>query len=376
MITPRGRGTFCEQAHEALAVLRAVLAKRQPAPVVTAQTVFLRDARDRAEFERLLAEHFGREIPITSFILQPPCCGAALALEVWAIGGESVRIERFGPHAITVSYDGLRWVKCGGIAPPLETRGVYWQAIEGFRQMRAVLAQAGSDMEHAVRTWLYLGGITEREGELLRYQELNRARADFYHGFQFGRSIPVRNGRHSIYPASTGIGMQGDGLVMGCLALETERDDVFLLPLENPQQTPAYAYDASHSPRSPKFSRGMALVTGQYVTTWISGTASIVDSESRHAGDIAAQTEQTIDNIERLIAPTNFAEHGLNGTRTGLNDLAKVRVYLKRAEDFAACKAICERRLGTVPAIYVVADVCRPELLVEIEGVAFSKCAQ
>jgi enamine deaminase RidA (YjgF/YER057c/UK114 family) len=241
--------------------------------------------------------------------------------------------------------------------------------------MGALLARAGSSFEHVVRTWLYLGGITEREGEALRYQELNRARADFYGELEFGRSIPVRNGQHSIYPASTGIGMHGEGLTIGCLALETQRDDVFLLPLENPQQTPAYAYDASHSPRSPKFSRAMALVMGNMVTTWISGTASIVDSESRYAGDVAAQTEQTIDNIERLIAPENFAQHGLNSAGVNLNDLAKIRVYLKRAEDLAQCKAVCERRFGAVPAIYVVADICRPELLVEIEGVAFSKCA-
>ena len=104
-----------------------------------------------------------------------------------------------------------------------------------------------------------------------------------------------------VYPASTGIGMSGSGLVASCMALETQRDDVFLLPLENPQQTPAYAYDPSHSPQSPKFSRAVALVLGNYVTTWVSGTASIVDSESRHLGDPEKQTAQTIDNIERLI---------------------------------------------------------------------------
>jgi hypothetical protein len=46
---------------------------------------------------------------------------------------------------------------------------------------------------------------------------------------------------------------------------------------------------------------------------------------------------------------------------------------LKRAQDFAKCRAICERRFGAVPAIYAIADICRPELLVEIEGVAFSR---
>ena len=170
--------------------------------------------------------------------------------------------------------------------------------------------------------------------------------------------------------------MSGSGLVASCMALETRRDDVFLLPLENPQQTPAYAYDPQHSPQSPKFSRAVALVLGNYVTTWVSGTASIVDSESCHLGDPEKQTAQTIDNIERLISADNFAAHGLKGAGASLHDLAKIRVYLKRAEDLAKCRAVCERRFGSVPAIYAVADICRPELLVEIEGVAFSRFAR
>ncbi|HWX21232.1 MAG TPA: hypothetical protein VN578_15130 [Candidatus Binatia bacterium] len=119
----------------------------------------------------------------------------------------------------------------------------------------------------------------------------------------------------------------------------------------------------------------MALVLGHYATTWVSGTASIVNAESRFLGDVEKQTEQTIDNIERLIAPENFAAHGVKGAGAGLADLAKIRAYLKRAGDFQKCRAICERRVGSVPAIYAVGDVCRPDLLVEIEGVAFSKYA-
>jgi enamine deaminase RidA (YjgF/YER057c/UK114 family) len=170
--------------------------------------------------------------------------------------------------------------------------------------------------------------------------------------------------------------MVGHGLVASCMALETQRDDFFLLPLENPQQTPAYAYDSKYSSQSPKFSRAVALGLGDYVTTWVSGTASIVNAESRHLGDPERQTEQTIDNIERLIAPENFAQHGLKGAGASLHDLAKVRVYVKRAEDLAKCRAVCQRRFGAVPAIYAVAGICRPELLVEIEGVAFSRYAR
>jgi enamine deaminase RidA (YjgF/YER057c/UK114 family) len=85
------------------------------------------------------------------------------------------------------------------------------------------------------------------------------------------------------------------------------------------------------------------------------------------------QTEQTIDNIERLIGADNFTAHGLPGAGARLQDLAKIRVYLKRAEDMPKCRTVCQRRFGAVPAIYAVADICRPELLVEIEGVAFSR---
>ena len=373
MITAQGRGSFREQAREVLAVMQPILEELRHPAAITVQTVFLRDARDQAECARLFAKHYGVKMPVTNFVAQPPCCGAALAIEAWAIGGKSVRFERYGPQTVAVSYEGLRWVHYGGVVPSNEAYGLYAGATEGFCRMSHALSQAGSRFEHVVRTWFYLGGITEPEGHSFRYQELNRARKDFYIDTPFGRSFAASKGKYASYPASTGIGMDGTGLVMSCLALETEREDVFLLPLENPQQTPAYDYPANRASQSPKFSRAMALVAGDLVTTWISGTASIVNSETCHLGDIEGQTEQTIANIERLIEPENFALHGLSGAGAGLSDLAKIRVYVKRRQDVKKCRAICERRFGRVPALYLVADVCRPELLVEIEGVAFSK---
>jgi enamine deaminase RidA (YjgF/YER057c/UK114 family) len=66
----------------------------------------------------------------------------------------------------------------------------------------------------------------------------------------------------------------------------------------------------------------------------------------------------------------------LAGGGATLADLAKMRVYVKRPQDFERCRATCERRLGPVPVIYAHADVCRPDLLVEIEAVAFSPLRQ
>lgn len=374
MLTPNGRGPFATQAAELLATVTSVLRSHQDQPmVVTSQTVFLREESQQEQCENIFKEYYGAELPVTNYVLQPPCCGAALALEAWALGGPSVRVERFGRQTIAVSYDGVRWIYCAGIKPVIQGGGTYERASELFKQLAAALAQAGSNFEEIVRTWFYLGGITDPEGDGQKYFEFNRARSHAYRGIHFYRSLLEPGTSHVVFPVSTGIGMEGAGMMAGCAALQTRRSDARLVQLENPQQTPAYAYHPRYSLESPRFSRALALVLGKYVTTWISGTASIVNSESRYPGDIRRQTEQTIDNIERLLTTENFALHGLAGVNAGLHDLAKIRVYLKRPEDFPACKAICERRFGSVPAIYAVADVCRPELLVEIEGVAFSK---
>ena len=115
-----------------------------------------------------------------------------------------------------------------------------------------------------------------------------------------------------------------------------------------------------------------AIVQGHFVTTLVSGTASIVEAKTVHIGDVERQTEQTIENIERLIAEENFARHNMPGVGATLADIAKLRVYVKHAEDYEKCRNIVEAKLPDIPAIYLHADVCRPDLLVEIEAVAFS----
>src|SRR5581483_4506726 len=353
---PRNRGSFEEQLAEVLDSQKQLLRAQPGSLRVTSQTVFMRDAVHWDDCRRLLSEHYGNELPATNLVLQAPCCGAALALEAWAIGGQGVNVEYCSAHTVRVEHEQARWTYCAGIESSLGG-GAYEQTREVLGKMGAELQRAGSGFDQIVRTWLYLGGITEPEAGSQRYKELNRARSEFYREIQFHCSPSQPNIPQGIYPASTGIGMAGTGLVAGCLALHTARQDAFLVALENPQQTPAYAYHPRFSPQSPKFSRAVALILGKHVTTWLSGTASVVHSLSRHPGDIRKQTEQTIENMEKLISAENFGFHGVKPAGARLSDLAKIRVYLKRAEDFAQCKAICDRRFGSVPAIYAVAEV-------------------
>ncbi len=373
MVTPQATGDVTDQAWEAISTIRAILKQQATQMAVTSQTIFLRRAEDEAPCRTLLQAYFRERMPATNFVVQPPCGGQALAIEAWAVGGDDAEIQFLEPGIVTVAYDGLRWIHLGGIAPSPSVSTAYAQAKQAFDEMARRLDVAGASLQDVVRTWLYVGGITEIEHDVERYRELNRARTDFFTEQEAKGRMSVHREGLAYYPASTGIGMAGRGLLVSCLALQSQRKDLRLLPLENPLQTSAFQYAHRFSAKSPKFSRAMAVVVGDYVTTWISGTASIVNSESVHLGDIEQQTEQTIDNIQNLISRENFERHGVPGAGSELRDLAKVRVYVKRPEDFATCRAICERRFGPLPIIFAQADVCRSELLVEIEGVAFSR---
>src|SRR5208283_1081830 len=178
--------------------------------------------------------------------------------------------------------------------------------------------------------------------------------------------LPENHQLAAVYPASTGIGTDDNDIMMSCIALATDRQDILAVPLENPRQTSAFDYGTHYSPKSPKFSRAMALSCGTHATIFISGTASITQSETRHVGYAAGQTHETLDNIAALIGEANLAHHGLPGLGATLDQLALVRVYVKRQEDYGRIRAAVESRLGELPTVYAIADVCRPELLVEI----------
>lgn len=375
MAVPGTRGSFREQAQELLAQVRCIVSRQPHALTPTTLMVFLRDAAHEAECRDIIHATFGLALPVTTFAVQPPCCGAELGVELWALGGPQVKVERFGSEVMAVESDGIRWVYCGDVRGEAGPEGAHAEATQAFRRLREQLALAGANCGHLVRTWIYINQITEGPAGSQRYQELNRARTECYRDIRFGAETGATGVAGPIYPASTGIGTLGTHITLAGLALTSARPDVFIVPLESPQQTAAYHYADCYSPQSPKFSRAMAVVQGHFVTLLVSGTASIVAERTVHPGDILAQTRQTLDNIGCLIAPENLARHGLPGTGASFRDVAKLRVYVKHAADYEACRSVVESRLPGVPCIYLHADICRPDLLVEIEAVAFCPLA-
>jgi enamine deaminase RidA (YjgF/YER057c/UK114 family) len=371
---PRKTGTLREEADDALETIEAVMYEGGTRGSIVHQAVFVADVRQVDEVRRMMRAFYGSEMPATSYIPQPPCEGKQLAIEAMGVGQGpgQVQIERISEQLVIARHSDVAWVHAAYAVPQNATCDVYCQSTSAFKQLHGLLTTAGVRFDQVIRTWLYLGGIVEDDGPEQRYKELNRARTDYYEDIHFLTDRLPPGHHERIYPASTGIGTEGRGISMSAIALATSRRDIIAMPLENPRQTAAYDYSTAYSPRSPKFSRAMALSCGEYASIFISGTASITDSETRHVGDAAAQTHETLDNIAALISEDNLARHGMPGLGATLESIGLVRVYVKRQEDYVAIRAACEQRLGELPTIYAIADVCRPDLLVEIEGLAFS----
>lgn len=373
---PRRGATLREQADDALRTIEAVIQEEGTRGSIVHQAVFVPDVALIEECRQIMREFYGSELPATSYIPQPPCEGKLLAIEALGVGcglGE-VQIERISEQLVITRHNDIAWVHCAQVVPQGCGTGVYEDAMNAFQQIGSLLGSVHVRWDQVIRTWLYLGGIVADEGPTQRYKELNRARTDYYREIRFLTDrLPPDFRQERVFPASTGIGTEGRGIMMSAIALVTQRDDIRAVPLENPRQTPAFDYADCYSPASPKFSRAMALSCGNYATIFVSGTASITDSETRHIGDAAAQTHETLDNIAALISEDNLGHHGLPGLGTSLDGLGLVRVYIKRPADYERTRAACEQRLGEVPTIYALGDVCRPELLVEIEGIAFSR---
>ena len=228
---------------------------------------------------------------------------------------------------------------------------------EAYRQVRKAVDDGPA--RHPVRFWNFIPGIGDPAGGGLdRYMVFNAGR---YAGFADWFHAADRNLLAPRIATATGIGHSGEDLVVHCLA---DRHDG--RPVENPRQCAAYRYSAAYGPLPPCFARATVVkADGQtaHERVIVGGTSSIVGEKSVHVGDVAAQTRETLDNIGALLKAS--------GAR-GLAALDHVRAYhVDQADAQLIFAAVQERLPHLGDEIEMVhAPLCRPDLGVEIEGLA------
>ncbi|TNF46140.1 MAG: hypothetical protein EP310_00715 [Bacteroidetes bacterium] len=229
-----------------------------------------------------------------------------------------------------------------------------------FCRLSEIFATVGFPINSIVRQWNYIENILGFDGNEQRYQEFNNIRSDFY-----GDSFK-ENG----YPAATGIGMNCGGTIIEFIAVQS--DKLVSAPIDNPEQVAAHTYsdkvlvgDECILKTTPKFERARFLGLFGKKLIFISGTASIRGENTIGIGDPAKQTEVTIDNIKQLYSDKVLFRMS-NGNL--VPKYGHARVYIKNRKDFAAIKKTFRMNFGKLSVVYIVADICRPDLLVEIEG--------
>ncbi|MCK5359863.1 MAG: hypothetical protein KAJ95_04510 [Gammaproteobacteria bacterium] len=225
----------------------------------------------------------------------------------------------------------------------ITTRAIYQQISQ---------LQQEFSFTHMIRIWNYMPWITREENKMERYQS-----------FCVGRhqAIDTSRGFKQHLPAATAIGTHDDHILVYFIAA---REDG--IQIENPRQISAFNYPSQYAPKSPAFSRAMVKQWGSQKHLYISGTASILGHETRHKNQLIEQLDECLNNIDTLVSEADKqADLGISDA----SDLTGIKLYLSQQDDFEAVNEHLRKRVGDRVHVMVLnADICRNDLLLEIEG--------
>ena len=255
----------------------------------------------------------------------------------------------------------INWRRAGGVLygvieldeadfPETSDRSALQAASEeAYRRIFRLLD--AQEMPHLWRVWNYLANINLETAGLERYRQFNIGRQDAF--------LECHRGATGNVPAACAIGLVGGSLNIAFMAGTTPA-----VPVENPRQVSAYNYPADYGPRSPTFSRAALAYPPAQEILFISGTASIVGHQTVHPGDVVGQCRESMANIAAVVGEAN---RRCRSAPFALNALS-YRVYIRHAGDFQKVRDTLKPLIGEAEVAYLQADICRHDLLIEIEA--------
>lgn len=312
----------------------------------------------------LIHETYRKELPAVSYVAQKPLKGSICVELIYLVEDAKLSYENhLGFTYAVVKQNNRKSLYLSGMkADTSETISSQGNAI--FSVVDEILKKEGMKPESIIRQWNYIPKITEFDKEFQHYQQFNDSRTLFYQKARWA------NG----YPAATGIGTQYGPLVIDMIAMQGHDDE---FAIKNPRQIDAHVYSEQvllggddlclKQKSTPKFERAKLIVDQDTSVVFVSGTAAIIGEESLSIDDAAKQTILTFENIESLVDQENLDGYKMFSA----SRIDTMRVYIKNEMDFENIQKICEERYPSVSFIYLLSDVCRDELLVEIEAFVY-----
>ena len=378
IIKPGNSGNFSEQWMSCLEQLRQIINEKTFSPFRV--NIFVR-SENQANY---LAQHdhihstfldaFGSQCPPFGVVMQEPEDPALVSCEVGLVKNEEAKIS-YGffedrPYCIVdaENYKEYWTIGAQSVHPDLN---ILASSDASFNYLKALYNHLGIQFNHIVRQWNYVGEILRKEEDedhrmRQHYQMFNETRSIYY-----GKYRTVTD-----YPAATGIGMKYLGVCIDSFAV-SGNENLKIVPISNPVQSESYKYGQTvlvgdpdkkmKQNQPPQFERAKLIELNGVSRIMVSGTASIVGQETIGLGNVEEQTRVTISNIAKLTHPDNIRKHCPEIGKVP-TQFSYVRVYVKHKEDINRVRAICQNAYGDTPAMYVVADICRDNLLVEIEA--------
>jgi enamine deaminase RidA (YjgF/YER057c/UK114 family) len=296
-------------------------------------------------------------VPVTAS-MTPSLGSGASVCEVWRVTGDpnvglSTGALRQGRvhyrYCDDLLFGSITIEECGADSA---SAALQRATMTAYREIFGVLTQTRH--RHLIRVWNYLPEINREADGDERYRHFNSARQSAFR--DSGRATT------GTVPAASALGSPA-GSPISIYFLASREPPMMI---ENPRQTSAYHYPPKFGAYSPIFSRACMLSEAAGTSLFVSGTASIVGHETIHAGDVAAQTRETLVNIGALVDEANRVA----GSARYALDALKYKVYVRRPSDLAAIERALSTSLRTSTSIvYLQADVCREDLLVEIEAI-------
>ena len=255
--------------------------------------------------------------------------------------GDVHRVKLNGRVVGSVFENGAaRHCLLAGLGPDNLLRSRPDQARQTLDQLEAVLAQAGFSLSDVIRTWFFNDDL------LSWYNEFNQVRTSVYSRVHFSAGA---------LPASTGVAgrnLAGAALVLGAWAVKPLNASVQIKEVASSLQCPAPAYGSS-------FSRALEISSAHGKRLLISGTASIApEGQTLWVGGAREQVALTMGVVEAILVSRGLA----------FSDTTRATAYFKHAADVIAFHDYCRNRHGcSFPVVPVHCDICRDDLLFEIE---------
>lgn len=229
------------------------------------------------------------------------------------------------------------------------------QSIESssYDAYTAILSMASAQgYDEPLRFWNYLPGINCGEGD-----------EELYKRFCTGRLKAFRHSGllDSDFPAASALGHHTKGASIYLLAGKKQAQH-----FANDNQVNPYHYPREYGVSSPSFARATAVDIANAAYVFISGTASIVGHKTVAQNDLLKQLVITCDNIEHLLLTANPQSLPLSA----------LKVYLRHKSDAHIARQWLSKRYPDIQCVYTLADICRSDLLVEIEAFCSGKPPQ